>query len=1140
MTVFQKIHEIEVQDSRGSERATREVKDRDGKGGGRRRRVERDRSIGSDTKSARERSSSTSSWSSRSDSSMSDDAFTSSDSDDSDYMPQEFSFKLSRYRAGLPSRESAASPAVGKGTRMKEPLTSSQQPLNKANLGNVTHVLKSQYTGDGSIDGDQSVELKVAENISSQNQPLFKWLQVEDANMNFDRFETAAKALPDLTDSQRSGINTLFKRVRKDYVFGELDRPMHTSNGASVRFMAPIVLSTTIRPKLQDLNESSRQERSVAWMCLPYFLIQKYSSNSKDFLPASHPAKTLLQSQSSFAHEKRDMQQTVCKLPGCPQGHCFHIAQVWCLVVDDSFLITGSQTSISTLMGKHVSLSTELPPPNMVRSQSQTRYFASYPTQIQVSRGDDLWSFPVDECKTWFKFLLHFWEFSPKKLQFSYAGDIIQSKSWPQIIQQAAKINIKLSMTEVKAKSIESGNGLIYSQGSASKGDTPSTRNHATNSQIAFASSETNGLLGTPPNLTKISEKDTTETSHSRDEDESLKNSFHVFTWLSEPQPGSQMTQNGNSLFAAVKGSPVVEKRLRKDLEEVDRYLISQPSFKDRTAYMQCGQLSRDGIYEMLAKERESIPETGNVKRIAYERKVVLINKAETIFRFFIPFQLQGRTIGKFWGAIGQILGPLPTSGRTSLPLYWPIVEWLDELIESVQFVTEVFSQAEFAERSNIDLPEELANAWIPFLMSFMHCRSRTSEIKFEIHSAHCHYLVKEGINHLFLDLGQKRLLNYRVIKPLDLASIANLALLGDITGQMPTIEDSYSQYLGHLDKLRAFQQEISVIRDTLLQQRRNLDCYQQISSSSLYSTELGSVEPLLLALEGKSRQKKHSLSKTKRFEALRPAQGYTQYFRNRRSKTYLPRGPVGPPPPPGPRVGPPPPPGPRVGPPPPPGNTGRSVYGAGAESSVMSPRPGFPRHETLGVNQHNATYSSQNPPTGFDKYKQVHRPSGINGVFAPVANSGQYIDPREPNHLRDLLLQESYNLLDLKIQQFRDMSSLARELEAYNMAKISHNKDRQEAAIFIFTIVTVIFLPLSTVAGILGMNTNDVRNMEIDQWVFWVTAIPLTIIVIILCLLWTGELWNVGRWFSNVGRGGNTQESVHREKIGRVVIPRR
>ncbi|CAG8977271.1 hypothetical protein HYALB_00009369 [Hymenoscyphus albidus] len=450
--LFQKIHEIGVQDSRESERVTIEGKDRYGEEGGRRRRVEIDRGVERETESAKERSSSTISSSSQS---LCGDA--SRDSDDSDYMPQDFSFKLSRYRKGLQTREGIRSPAVGKGMPKKEPLTSSQQSMNVAHLGKVIHVWKSHYTGDGSIDGDQSVELKVAEGINSQDQPLFKSLQIEDTNMNFDRFETAVKGLPGLTDLQKSGLNRLFK------LFGEIDRPTHTSNGSSVRFMTPTILSTTIRPEPRDLNESSRRKRSVIWMCLPYFLLQNYSANSNDLLPASHPAKTLLEAQSSFAHEKRDMQQAVCKLPGCPQGHCFHIAQVWCVVVDESFLVTGSHTSISTLFGKYVSLSTELPPPDMGRNQIQPRSFACYPAQIQVSSGEMLWSFPVNECESWYKFLLRFWEFSPKKLQFFYAGDIIQSKSWPKIIQQASKTSIRLSMTGAKSKSRESGTGLIYS-----------------------------------------------------------------------------------------------------------------------------------------------------------------------------------------------------------------------------------------------------------------------------------------------------------------------------------------------------------------------------------------------------------------------------------------------------------------------------------------------------------------------------------------------------------------------------------------------------------------------------------------------------------------------------------------------------
>lgn len=48
-------------------------------------------------------------------------------------------------------------------------------------------------------------------------------------------------------------------------------------------------------------------------------------------------------------------------------------------------------------------------------------------------------------------------------------------------------------------------------------------------------------------------------------------------------------------------------------------------------------------------------------------------------------------------------------------------------------------------------------------------------------------------------------------------------------------------------------------------------------------------------------------------------------------------------------------------------------------------------------------------------------------------------------------------------------------------------------------------------------MNVNDVRNMEINQWVFWTTAIPLMVIIIVLCLIWAGELENFWLGFRNL-----------------------
>lgn len=81
------------------------------------------------------------------------------------------------------------------------------------------------------------------------------------------------------------------------------------------------------------------------------------------------------------------------------------------------------------------------------------------------------------------------------------------------------------------------------------------------------------------------------------------------------------------------------------------------------------------------------------------------------------------------------------------------------------------------------------------------------------------------------------------------------------------------------------------------------------------------------------------------------------------------------------------------------------------------------------------------------------------------------------------------------------------------NRERLGETKDRQERAIYAFTMVTVIFLPLSSVASIFGMNSSDIRDMELGQWVYWATALPVTALVMVMGLLVTGDLEMARRW---------------------------
>ena len=66
-------------------------------------------------------------------------------------------------------------------------------------------------------------------------------------------------------------------------------------------------------------------------------------------------------------------------------------------------------------------------------------------------------------------------------------------------------------------------------------------------------------------------------------------------------------------------------------------------------------------------------------------------------------------------------------------------------------------------------------------------------------------------------------------------------------------------------------------------------------------------------------------------------------------------------------------------------------------------------------------------------------------------------------------------------------------------------------------------------------MNTYDIRNMGAKQWIFWATAIPVTIIVVALAVVLVLNIDPMrGLWASIVGRGrtGRVVEDVEEEEL--------
>ncbi|KAL8823816.1 MAG: hypothetical protein Q9191_005525 [Dirinaria sp. TL-2023a] len=86
---------------------------------------------------------------------------------------------------------------------------------------------------------------------------------------------------------------------------------------------------------------------------------------------------------------------------------------------------------------------------------------------------------------------------------------------------------------------------------------------------------------------------------------------------------------------------------------------------------------------------------------------------------------------------------------------------------------------------------------------------------------------------------------------------------------------------------------------------------------------------------------------------------------------------------------------------------------------------------------------------------------------------------------------------VDRRIEDFEELLIQTDSIQNTAAQSISIKSETNDRAILIFTVVTIVFLPLSFVTGYFGMNTNDIRNMGSGQGLFWAVELPFTFLII-------------------------------------------
>lgn len=144
-------------------------------------------------------------------------------------------------------------------------------------------------------------------------------------------------------------------------------------------------------------------------------------------------------------------------------------------------------------------------------------------------------------------------------------------------------------------------------------------------------------------------------------------------------------------------------------------------------------------------------------------------------------------------------------------------------------------------------------------------------------------------------------------------------------------------------------------------------------------------------------------------------------------------------------------------------------------------------------------TADEQDKPSRPVSQRRMYSDLDLYGISSPRQRLPRHQTPNTP--LQDptsLLLDD----LDRELADLRDLRDNADRLVTRTIQLVNIRLEDHGKAILVFTVVTIIFLPLNFISSYFGQNFSDIRNMESQQWLFWPIAISITIGVASLSLV--------------------------------------
>jgi hypothetical protein len=295
-------------------------------------------------------------------------------------------------------------------------------------------ILHSRWAGDPFKDAERSAEITVASQEAETMKPSIRWLHMKRDLMLFDELLQTVHQCSDLAENVKSKVASLLQTIKDE-------KQRQRQHGCD--------MEATFKCDFdhEDNDTAGNSQSSIMFACLPVLSLDQYNGNTLRSLPpgsAAHPTRGFIQAYSRAIDDKRELMQAITTRPDVPNGHCLHVSSLWCLIVNESLMITCSRLGIEELCGEII--------------KRHSAPLAPRVNELQITWDDaHRWQIPDTTRGSLPRTLALFGERDGKEndvlemgINFCHGDELMEGRTWASLNGKSGEQLIKLTLEKAQ------------------------------------------------------------------------------------------------------------------------------------------------------------------------------------------------------------------------------------------------------------------------------------------------------------------------------------------------------------------------------------------------------------------------------------------------------------------------------------------------------------------------------------------------------------------------------------------------------------------------------------------------------------------------------------------------------------------